>query len=150
MMNVLVNLSRQLSARLVRASLAVVLLWIGALKFADPTPVVGLLQASFPFLATNGFVYLLGAVEIAAALLLVTGAALPYAGVLLTGLFAGTLTIFVIAPGVTYGEAGFPFLSLPGEFLLKDLVLFSTSFALIGSANAEPASIPARTVTARA
>jgi uncharacterized membrane protein YkgB len=35
-------------------------------------------------------------------------------------IFAGTLTIFLIAPHVTYGAQGFPYLSLVGQFLLKD------------------------------
>jgi uncharacterized membrane protein YkgB len=133
MMDVLVDLSRRHSTRLLRVSLAVVLAWIGSLKFADPSPVVGLLQASFPFLATNAVVYALGAAELAAAVLVLTGIALPWTGLLLTGLFSGTLAIFLIAPAVTYGGAGFPFLGLAGEFLLKDLVLFAASFALIGT-----------------
>jgi reactive chlorine resistance protein C len=79
-MNVLVDLSQELSMRLVRFSLAVVLIGIGGLKFADPTPVVGLLAASFSFLAANGFVYLLGAVEVTAGALLLSGLALPWVG----------------------------------------------------------------------
>jgi uncharacterized membrane protein YkgB len=40
-----------------RISLGIILLWIGALKFVDPSPVVELLGASLPFLASAGFVY---------------------------------------------------------------------------------------------
>jgi uncharacterized membrane protein YkgB len=58
--------------------------------------------------------------------------ALPLVGLLVMGLFAGTLTIFVIAPAVSYGTTGFPYLTLPGEFLLKDLVLFAAAFTLVG------------------
>jgi uncharacterized membrane protein YkgB len=118
-----------LSNRILRIALGVVVLWIGALKFADPTPVVGLLQASLSFLAFPAFVYLLGAVEVIAALWLFSGRALKWAGLLLAGLFAGTLTIFLIAPAVSYGDQGFPFLTLPGEFLLKDLVLIAVSLS---------------------
>ena len=125
-------LSRRLSTPLLRFSMGVVLLWIGALKFAHPAPVVELLQASFSFLAAASFVYLLGAVEVAAALLLFAGVGVRYVGLLLVGLFAGTLAIFLIAPAVSYGEAGFPNLSLAGEFLLKDLVLASVGVALAG------------------
>ena len=148
-MEALVSLSRQHSTRLLRVSLAVVLAWIGSLKFVDPSPVVGLLQASFPFLASNAVVYLLGIVELVAAVLVVTGIALRWTGLLLAGLFAGTLTIFVIAPAVSYGDAGFPFLGLAGEFLLKDLVLFAASFALIGAEATERVAITSR-VAARA
>ena len=102
-----------------RFSLALILLWIGALKFVDPTPVRMLLSASLPFLAFNAFVYVLGVLEIIAAILLWAGVWLRYVGLLCLVLFAGTLTIFVIAPGVT----GFPLLTLTGQFLLKDVVL---------------------------
>lgn len=118
-----------LSNRILRIALGVVVLWIGALKFADPTPVVGLLQASLSFLAFPAFVYLLGVVEVMTAVWLFSGRALRWAGLLLAGLFAGTLTIFLIAPAVSYGDRGFPFLTLPGEFLLKDLVLIAVSLS---------------------
>jgi uncharacterized membrane protein YkgB len=133
-MEPLLRLASRFATPALRLSLAVVLLWIGALKFVDPTPVVGLLQASFSFLAFPQFVYLLGTAEVVAGALLVLGMAQPLVGILCMGLFAGTLTIFVIAPAVSYGEAGFPNLSLAGEFLLKDLVLFAASLALVGLA----------------
>jgi uncharacterized membrane protein YkgB len=139
-MDRLFGTAQELSTRALRLSMGVALFWIGALKFADPTPVVGLLEASFAFLAFPAFVYLLGVVEVAAAVLLFAGVAVRWVGLLLVGLFSGTLAIFVIAPAVSYGPAGFPFLSLAGEFLLKDLVLFSVGIALAGT---EPATMPA-------
>lgn len=127
----LTRVARRIAEPLLRISLGVVLLWIGALKFADPTPVVGLLEASLPFLAFAGFVYVLGVLEIAAAALLFAGKAIPWVSAGLVVLFAGTLMIFLIAPMVSYGEAGFPFLTLAGEFLLKDLVLLASAVSLI-------------------
>ena len=124
---VIIALAQRIAGPFLRLSLAIILAWIGALKFADPTPVVSLLQASLSFLALPAFVYLLGAVEIVTAILLVTGMALPYAGLVTIGLFAGTLTIFVIAPSVT----GFPLLTLAGQFLLKDLGLLAAAVNVI-------------------
>ena len=126
----LISTARRVSGPFLRISLAVILAWIGALKFVDPTPVVGLLQASLPFLAFDGFVYVIGAVEIIVAILLATGIAQPYAGLVTVGLFVGTLTIFVIAPSVT----GFPTLSLAGQFLLKDLGLMAAAVNVIAMA----------------
>ena len=123
----LTSYARRINGPFLRISLAIILAWIGALKFVDPSPVVGLLQASLPFLAFNTFVYVLGTVEIAVAILLATGIALPYAGLVTVGLFAGTLTIFVIAPSVT----GFPLLTLAGQFLLKDLGLMAAAVNVI-------------------
>ena len=134
------SLTQRASYPLLRITMGVVLLWIGTLKFVDPSPVVGLLGASFSFLASNAFVYLLGAVEVALALLLFAGIQVRYVGLALMGLFSGTLIIFLIAPKVAYGEAGFPLLSLAGEFLLKDLVLFAASATLSGMASAQEAA----------
>jgi reactive chlorine resistance protein C len=119
-----------------RFSLALVLLWIGALKFADPSPVRGLLAASLPFLAFNAFVYVLGALEIIAAVLLFAGVWLRYVGLLCLILFAGTLTIFVITPGVT----GFPLLTLTGQFLLKDVVLAAAAVSVAATDAAKQTS----------
>jgi uncharacterized membrane protein YkgB len=123
---------QRIAAPFLRISLGVILFWIGALKYFHPAPIVGLLQASFllRFLATNGFVYLLGTLEIVAAVLLLGNIAVRYVGLLVVLLFVGTLTIFVTAPAVTYGTAGFPNLSLAGQFLLKDLVLAGAALAV--------------------
>lgn len=129
-------LTQKVSYPLMRIAMGIVLLWIGALKFVDPSPVVGLLGASLPFLASSGIVYVLGGVEIALAVLLFAGIGVRYVGLALLGLFAGTLLILAITPRVVYGDAGFPVLSLAGEFLLKDLVLFAASVSLTAMATA--------------
>ena len=137
--------ARRINGPFLRFSLAIILAWIGALKFVDPSPVVGLLQASLPFLAFNAFVYLLGSIEIVVAILLITGTAQAYTGIITVGLFLGTLTIFVIAPSVTK----FPTLSLAGQFLLKDLGLMAAAVNVIAMAPLrEPRRMAAQTVTA--
>lgn len=136
-MDALTQLIARISYPLLRIAMGIVLVWIGGLKFVDPSPVVGLLGASFPFLASNGIVYILGAVEVILGVLLFANVQTKYVGIVLMGLFVGTLAIFVIAPKVSYGDAGFPLLSLPGEFLLKDLVLLAASASLSAMASAE-------------
>ena len=124
-------LAQRASGLLLRFSLGLVLLWIAVLKFADPSPVRGLLGASLPFLASNGFVYAVGALEVTAAVLLFAGLWVRYVGLGVLILFGGTLTIFAVAPMVTYGPHGFPFLSLVGQFLLKDTVLAAAAINLV-------------------
>lgn len=109
--------------------MALILIWIGALKFVDPTSIRELLAASLTFLAFNGFVYVLGTLEIIAGILLIIRKGLRYIGLLCVLLFIGTLTIFLIAPTVTYAH-GFPFLSMTGQFLLKDLVLAAAAVSI--------------------
>jgi len=125
-MKVVFQFVEKISAPFLRISLGIILLWIGALKFVNPSPVVMLLHASLSFLAFSSFVYVLGALEIIAAILLFAGLWLRYVGLLCLILFVGILTIFVTAPAVT----GFPMLTLAGQFLLKDLVLAAASIAI--------------------
>ncbi len=137
-MDAIVRILQRNSTKMLRYSLAVVLFWIGGLKFSDPSPVVNLLHASLPFLASPGFVYALGVFEISAAALLVTGKALRIVSLLVAGQFAGTLLIFVMTPAVTYVESGFPGLSLAGEFLLKDIVLLASTLVVFAAQWAAP------------
>jgi uncharacterized membrane protein YkgB len=145
-------ITRKASYPLLRITMGIVLGWIGALKFVDPSPVVGLLGASLPFLAFPGFVYLLGVAEVIVAAALFANFQVKYAGLASMGLFVGTLLIFLIAPKVVYGDTGFPLLQLPGEFLLKDLVLFAASATLssMASENAAARRQPAELARMRA
>ena len=125
-MNALSQLMSRIAYPLLRIAMGIILVWIGGLKFIDPSPVVGLIGASpFAFLASNGFVYMLGAGEVVVGVLLFANFQAKYVGIVTMLLFVGTLAIFATTPKVVYGDAGFPLLQLPGEFLLKDLVLLA-------------------------
>ena len=126
-MKTVFSFAERLAGPLLRLSLGLVLLWIGAIHLATPQPVVRLLSLSLPFLAERAFVYVLGALEVLAGILLIAGLWVRYAALLSLLLFAGTLTIFVIAPRVT----DFPLLTLMGQFLLKDVVLASAAITLM-------------------
>ena len=137
-MDPLTQLMNRIAYPFLRIAMGLVLVWIGGLKFVDPSPVVGLIGASpFAFLASNGFVYLLGAAEVVVGLLFWANIQVKYVGILNMGLFVGTLLILILTPTVAYGDAGFPLLSLPGEFLLKDIVLMAASASLSAMASAQ-------------
>jgi len=123
----LFNFAERLAGPLLRISLGLVLLWIGSLHLQNPQSIVVLLSMSLPFLAFSAFVYVLGALEVIAGVLLIAGLWVRYVGLLTLVLFAGTLIIFVIAPGVT----GFPILNVLGQFLLKDTVLASAAIMVV-------------------
>ena len=126
-MKTLFSFAERLAGPLLRISLGLVLLWIGSLHLQNPQSIVVLLSLSLPFLAYSGFVYVLGALEVIAGVMLIAGLWVRYVGLLTLVLFAGTLTIFVIAPGVT----GFPVLNLTGQFLWKDIVLASAAITVV-------------------
>jgi uncharacterized membrane protein YkgB len=137
----LFRFAESVAGPLLRISLGVVLLWIGCIHLFEPQPVVILLSQSLPFLAFSAFVYVLGGLEVMAGILLLAGHWIRYVALLSLGLFAGTLTIFVVAPGVT----GFPLLAPMGQFLLKDTVLASTAIALMArDAVSHQAKLPER------
>jgi uncharacterized membrane protein YkgB len=130
--------------QIVRWGLIVVLAWIGGMKFTayeamgiQPlvahSPLVGWM---YDFLSIRSFSDMLGCIEIATAILLglrhVSPIASAVGSVLAIGLFATTLTMLVSTPGWE-PTLGFPALSaMPGQFLLKDIVLLGASVWSLG------------------
>lgn len=130
--------------------LALVFLWIGAMKFtAYEAGAIQGLVASSPLLSwlysifdVRGAANLIGAVEIATGLLLVARPFNAHAGVigglLVAATTAVTLTFIFSAPGWEQSLGGFPALSVvPGQFLLKDIVLLGAGLAIAQDAWAE-------------
>ena len=130
-----------------RYSIVIVLGWIGAMKFtAYEAGAIQGLVASSPFTAWLYSVFsvqatsnLIGSIEIATALALVLAplhrniAVVGAAAATLT--FAVTLSFLFSAPGWEQSLGGFPALSVvPGQFLLKDVVLLAASISLLGRA----------------
>jgi uncharacterized membrane protein YkgB len=133
------------SLALLRWSLAVIFVWFGAMKFTayeaagiatfiEHSPIMGWLGVMF---GTQGASYVVGVLELSTAVALVAGAFSPLFSALgaamSTATFAITLTFLLSTPGVAEQTAGgFPAISaVPGQFLLKDLVLFAASICLL-------------------
>ena len=133
---------------LARYGLAVVVAWIGLMKFTayeaeGISPFVAhspLMSWVYGLVSVRGFSAVLGVVEVAIALLI---AARPYwprasalGSALAVGMFLTTLRFLVTTPGVWAAEAGgFPALSgAPGQFLIKDLALLGISVWTLGEA----------------
>jgi uncharacterized membrane protein YkgB len=131
---------------MVRYGLVVVIAWIGALKYTsyEATAIQPLIAHSpvfswvYSVVSVRGFAAALGTAEIIAALLIAVRPLAPRLsavgsamGVLL---FASTLSFLFTTPGAT-AAGGFPVLSvLPGQFLLKDLVLAGAALWTLGDA----------------
>jgi len=131
---------------LVRYALVVVIAWIGALKYGGyEAAAIHPLIANSPIFSwldnifsVRAFAAVLGSLEILAALLIAIRPLAPRLSALGSAaavlLFVSTLSFLFTTPGVTVASAGgFPVLSvLPGQFLLKDLVLVSASLWTLG------------------
>jgi reactive chlorine resistance protein C len=129
---------------LVRYGLVAVIAWIGALKYSsyEATAIQPLIAHSpllswlYHIFSVRALAAVFGTAEIIAALLIALRPIWPRAsaagsafGVLL---FAATLSFLFTTPGVT-AAGGFPVLSvLPGQFLLKDIVLIGAALWTLG------------------
>ena len=133
-----------LGRAIVRWGLVVVLAWIGAMKFTayeamGIQPLVAhspFISWMYDFLSIRSFSAMLGCIEIATAILISLRWVSPWASavgsLLAIGLFATTLSFLFTTPGWE-PTLGFPALSgHPGQFLLKDTVLFGAAVWSLG------------------
>ncbi|GAA1206581.1 DUF417 family protein [Pseudonocardia alaniniphila] len=130
---------------ILRYGLAVVIAWIGALKYTGSEAVriqqyishSPLMSWMDSVLTVRTLSDVLGTVEIAAAVLICLKLVLPRSSVvgsvLATLVFLSTLSFLFTTPGVGDASAGgFPALSPVGQFLIKDLVLLGASVWTLG------------------
>ena len=138
---------RQSSLSILRWSLVVIFVWFGFMKFttyeADGiapfiahSPLLSWLHVLF---GIQGASRVIGMLELATAAVLILGAFNPLAsalGALMScATYLITLTFLATTPGVAeVTSGGFPAISaLPGQFLLKDLVLLAASICLLSA-----------------
>lgn len=128
-----------------RWTLVIVFLWFGGMKFTAyeasgiapfiaNSPIMSWLHTLF---GVQGASYVIGVLELSTAGALILGRFLPIFSALGAAMSAATylitLTFFFSTPGVAEATAGgFPAISaMPGQFLLKDLVLLGASVSLL-------------------
>ena len=141
------NSIKAIGQGITRYGLALVILWIGAMKFtayeaAGIQPLIAhspLMGWLYDFLSVRGVSNLLGVVEILTALLiasrLVSAWACAAGSALAIGMFLSTLTFLFSTPGWEPSLGGFPAISaMPGQFLLKDVVLLGAAAWSLGDA----------------
>lgn len=129
------------------ASTVTVLVWIGAMKFTgyEAGAIEGLVASSpltawlYSVFSLQGASNLIGTLEIATALMLLIGIRYKSAAILgalaAIATFTVTLSFLFTAPGWEASLGGFPALSVvPGQFLLKDIVLLGAAITLLGKA----------------
>lgn len=143
-----------------RYGLVLVLLWIGGMKFTayeaeGIRPLVAnspLMGWVYNLMSVTAFSSLLGVVEIAIGVLIALRPVWPAGSALGSGLAVGmfltTLSFLVTTPGWEPSLGGFPAVSaMPGQFVLKDIVLLGAALWTAGEAWA---ARPVRTGTSGA
>lgn len=136
-----------IGAGIIRYGLAIVLLWVGMLKFtAYEAEGIKPLVENSPFLSwiysvtsVQGLSMSLGVIEIVLAILIASRPISPKASAIGSVgamiMFLITLTFIFSTPGIWQPGYGFPFLSpMPGQFIAKDLLLFGAAVWTAGEA----------------
>lgn len=137
----------QISEVFLRFSVVVVLVWIGAMKFTayEAGAIQGLVASSpltswlYSIFSVQSASNLIGSVELLTAIALVVGPfnrKIAVLGALSAAVtFLVTLSFLLTAPVWEASLGGFPALNvLPGQFLLKDIVLLAAATTLLGKA----------------
>lgn len=141
------------AAYLLRYGLVLVIAWIGLMKFtayeaAGIQPLVShspLMSWVYAIFSERVFSALLGVVEVTIAVLIVLRPMSANVATIGSGLavvrFLTTLTFILSTPGWEPSLGGFPALSVvPGQFIIKDLVLLAAALWLLGEALSEARS----------
>jgi len=118
------------SIALLRIAIGIIFFWFGALKLAGFNPVYDIVYASFPFLADGVGNMLLGGLETAIGLALISNKFPKTTHAILIMHLLGTFSVFITAPEIMFNP-GFPFLTLVGEFVVKNLSLAMSGIVVI-------------------
>ena len=122
-----------------RVVLGVVFFWFGALKVLGESPVAELVETAYGFLPQAEFVLILGLWEMLIGLGLIFRFALRFVLALLWLQMAGTLLSPLLAPSLFFTSGNPLFLTVSGEFIVKNLVLIASSL-VVGGYEVKPAT----------
>jgi uncharacterized membrane protein YkgB len=134
------------AAYLLRYGLVLVIAWIGFMKFtaseaAGIQPLVAnspLMSWVYAIFSERAFSALLGVVEVAVAAMIALRPVSAKVSAIGSGLavvmFLTTLTFLFSTPGWEPSLGGFPALSVPGQFIIKDIVLLAAAIWSLGEA----------------
>jgi uncharacterized membrane protein YkgB len=131
-------LAQRHSVGMLRGALGIVFLWFGALKFVGASPVGEVVSRTLFVLPMHPTIILLGVVEIAIGISLLTGRALRAALAVLLAEMCGTFLVLAMAPDLSFQHGNPLLLSTIGEFVIKNLVLISAGVALVGGLRRQP------------
>jgi len=137
----------KVGAAVIRYGLAIVLLWVGLLKFTayEAEGIQGLVANSLFFSWAYGvfsvrtFSAIIGTLEIVLGLMILTRPVAPriaaFGSLEAIVMFLTKLTFLLTTPGVWQPGYGFPSLSpMPGQFIAKDLVFLGAALWTAGEA----------------
>ena len=126
------RLLRRYSTPALRVALGVVFLWFGSLKLCGISPVVSLIKQTYSFLPTAPFVFVLSLWEIGVGCGLIFKRAMRLTLLLLLLHLGGTFVTVLQNPSIFYLHSNPLWLTIEGEFLVKNLVLVAAALVVGG------------------
>lgn len=126
------RLMQRYGITLLRWSLAVVFLWFGALKIFNVSPVYDLVAETVSFMPPHWFVPFLGFWEVLVGLGLLFRIALRLTLLFFWIQMAGTFSVLIVHPDLSFQQDNALLLTTMGEFVIKNLV-FIAGGLVIGS-----------------
>lgn len=115
-----------------RWSLAIIYIWFGALKVLGYDPVYEIINGTYPWLATDIGMAILGWFEVLIGLGLLFNVWPQAVGTILVVHMAGTFLTFLTNPALMF-DPYFPILSLSGEFVVKNLTLTMAGLVILAN-----------------
>lgn len=123
---------RRHGVKALRVALGLVFLWFGVLKLVDSSPVMELLKHTYSFLPLKPFAAALGVWEVLVGAGLLSGRALRWALVLMCLHLAGTFGAMILAPSLFFHRGNPLWLTVEGEFVIKNVVLVAAGLVIAG------------------
>lgn len=120
-------------ATILRASLAIVFFWFGALKLFGVSPVEALVASTLPWFPPAVLLPALGAFEVVLGAMLLWGRFLRVTLALFWAQMAGTFLVLVLQPALAFQSGNPLLLTTEGEFVVKNLVLTAAGVVLGGT-----------------
>ena len=130
--NHLVGLLRRQSVAALRLTLGLVFLWFGLLKLFDASPVTELLKQTYSFMPPEPFALALGVWEVSVGVGLLVRRALRCTLALLWLHMAGTFVALLLAPSLFFHHGNPLWLTVEGEFVMKNVVLVAAGLVIAG------------------
>ncbi|AGB14715.1 hypothetical protein Halru_0062 [Halovivax ruber XH-70] len=124
------------SIPILRASLAVVFVWFGALKVFEISPAADLVAATVYVVPPDVFVPVLGVWEVLIGLCLLYRPLIRVGILLLFLQLPGTFLPLVILPEVVYTTAPYA-LTVEGQYIVKNLVIIGAALAIGSTVRSE-------------
>lgn len=118
---------------ILRVALGVVYLWFGLLKIIDHSPAKDFIHTVYPFVPIQEFLLVLGIWEVAIGVGLLLKKCLRLTLGLLWLQMAGVFFAIIIAPSQIFVGSPF-FLTMEGEFIVKNIVFIGASLVIGGQA----------------